>query len=124
MKLEEFKRVVELLGSTEFVRGRYIDSFIDKENPYFKSTVSRYKKFSDGLCYEGFLWDCLKQPYSIISYKELESDIQRFSKVLVLWDIHSKERILMPGIWKFPKDAVLCLKPNRLIQGFEYLPED
>lgn len=124
MTLEEFKQSVELMTSNEDLRIQYIDHFIDKENTYFKRTVSRYKRFSDGLCYEGFLWDCLKKPYSLVTQKDAEAYIKRFTKVLVLWDIHSKERILMPDIWKFKKDAVLSVDSVLLLQGLAFLPED
>lgn len=45
-------------------------------------------------------------------------------EVLVLWDIHSCDRIFIENYWKFPKDKVIMVDAKWLIDGLEYLPED
>ena len=80
-------------------------------------------KFSDGYCYLGYLWDCIKNPIIIDSeyIKEIAKDM---GTVYVFWDINSCERIFIENYWRFEKDAVLKVDFATLIEGKNYLPED
>lgn len=64
MELENFKRHIRILGKEEAERYRdlYINKFVD---PYthakcYQERIECLHEFSDGLCYEGYLWDFLK----------------------------------------------------------------
>ena len=64
MELEIFKRHLRILGKEEAERYRdlYIKKFVD---PYthakcYQERIECLHEFSDGLCYEGYLWDFLK----------------------------------------------------------------
>jgi hypothetical protein len=73
-------------------------------------------EFKDGYCYEGYLWDCMKEPILIKeSYVELKAD--NIDMVYVFWDINTCERIFIKDYWKFDKDAVLKLKFSDLLEG-------
>ena len=89
--------------------------------------IERYievvRQFSDGECYQGYLWDCLITP-KVISIEEVVKFRAGLKNVFVFWDIHSKDRILIPDYWKFGKDNVLKLKFDELMDNQEYLPED
>lgn len=62
--------------------------------------------FSDGLCYTGYLWDCLLNPY-VIPKNGADKIMQGKRDVFIMWDIHSCDMIFIPDYWKFPKTRVL-----------------
>ena len=74
---------------------------------YYKENIEQKKMFSDGLCYTGYIWDCLLNP-RIISEREADQLLQVKRRIIIMWDIHSSERIFIPDYWKFPKAEVLC----------------
>ena len=105
------------------LRSQYLRTFVDVQSDYYQSHISKAELFRDGLCYRGYLWDCLHHPRVISEERALQM-ICRERSVYVMWDIHSCENILKPDYWKYPKDAVLCLVPNTLSELLPKLPED
>lgn len=69
------------------------------------------------------LWDNLLD-FSRITMKSLIEELTDKQEVLVLWDIHSCDRIFIENYWRFPKHNVIRVDGKWLIQGFEHLPED
>lgn len=124
MNFEEFKNRVKILEPViaEEYRKKYIDAFIDTDCEYY-SDIRNLKPFSDGWCYTRYLWDCLKEPCQI-NWSDIISYQKCLKSVLVFWDIHSYERILIPHYWKFPKNACLELNFDDLCNNKEFLPED
>ena len=91
---------------SDVLRGNYIRNFVDTDSTYYKENIEQKTMFSDGLCYTGYLWDCLLKP-SIILENKAEQILQEKRKIFIMWDIHSCDRILVPDYWKFPKTKVL-----------------
>ena len=44
------------------LRSKYIQNFVDTTKKYYIELIENKTEFSDGLCYIGYLWDCLKDP--------------------------------------------------------------
>ena len=113
-----------VLDSTksDALRYKYIKTFVNTASSYYKENIERKTKYIDGLCYIGYLWDCLLCP-SVISEHEADRLLQEKQRLFIMWDIHTCERILIPNYWKFPKTGVLCA--NTWIEQFKTdLPED
>lgn len=125
MDFNEFSRAVTIIAPVEAekYRKQYIRTFVNRECQYYKDKIKTLKHFSDGWCYTGYLWDCLHTAWpihwnTVVSYRNVLHD------VLVFWDIHSCERILIPDYWKFPKNACLELSYTELCLHRNWLPED
>lgn len=88
------------------LRCSYVNSFVDVDSPYYVKNILRKKEFCDGLCYIGYLWDCLINP-SIISERNADQFLRNKKQIFIMWDIHSCERIMIPNYWKFPKTHIL-----------------
>lgn len=97
--------IADALQSDE-LRCKYIQSFIHTTSNYYIEKIERKTRFRDGLCYVGYLWDCLINPQSI-SENEATQILQGKRKIFIMWDIHSCERILIPHYWKYPKTRIL-----------------
>lgn len=125
MLLKDFKEKVEVLPLDEanILRELYIDNFIDKSKEGYKNNISVRKLFPDGYCYTGYLWDYLKK-YQRITFQSLINELSNKKSVLVLWDIHSSNRIITNDYWKFGKDSVVRIDTKYLIEGIDNFPED
>lgn len=113
-----------ILDSTksDTLRFEYIKNFINTSSLYYKENIERKILFSDGLCYTGYLWDCLLKPTVISEYKANQF-LQGKRRIFIMWDIHSCERILIPDYWKFPKTKIICT--DAWMESFKHnLPED
>lgn len=113
-----------ILNSTksDILRCEYIKNFVNTSSLYYRKNIEQKTLFSDGLCYTGYLWDCLLKPTVISEYKA-EQFLQEKRRIFIMWDIHSCERILIPNYWKFPKTNVICT--DAWSESFKHnLPED
>jgi hypothetical protein len=52
-------------------RESYLAAFVDTECEHYRRYIGSPRQFSDGIHYEGYLWDCLRSPTRIT--------IQRFA---------------------------------------------
>ncbi len=93
---------------SSLIRKKYIHSFVNTKSVYYKKHVRKKKRYCDGLCYDGYLWDCLSCSQSI-SEEEARNTLFRKNEILIMWDIHSCEKIWIPHYWRYPKTAVLQL---------------
>lgn len=113
--------ILDNLKSDE-LRAKYIQNFVNTTKDYFVELIERKTEFSDGLCYTGYLWDCLKNP-QVISETEATRILQEKKNIYIMWDIHSCERIFIPNYWKYPKTSVISTE--MWSDSFrENLPED
>ena len=115
---------ITILDSTksDTLRCEYIKNFINTSSLYYKENIERKILFSDGLCYTGYLWDCLLKP-TVISECKANQFLQGKRRMCIMWDIHSCERILIPNYWKFPKTKIISTDAG--IESFKHdLPED
>lgn len=107
---------------SEMLRSKYIQNFVDTTKNYYVELIEQKTQFSDGLCYTGYLWDCLKNP-QVLSEEEAAVILQEKRNIYIMWDIHSCERIFVPNYWKYPKTSVLCV--NTWSEAIKLdLPED
>lgn len=125
MDFETFKLNLSILDKDRalFLREKYIERFINIKSETYINNIKDKIRFSDGYCYTGYLWDCLKKPI-IIDDNYLKSIVKSIGDVYVFWDIHSCEQIFIEDYWKFDKDDLLELDYQKLIEGECYLPED
>lgn len=125
MSLNKFKNNLAILPqeAAQSLRSEYIKSFMDTQKQYYNKYIDTVNEYSDGACYTGYLWDCLKNAI-VIDLQYIESISNNLNSVYVLWDIHTKERIFIEDYWKFGKDSILKLKFAELMKNLEYLPED
>lgn len=115
---------MNILNFTEssFLREKFINSFINKESNYYKSNILNEEMFSDGMCYRGYLWDCLHHCKNI-SLRESLTFLETKKNIYIMWDIHSKDRIFIPNYWKYPKHSILLIESWSEC-FLEDLPED
>lgn len=114
---------IMITGEATQIREKFIRAFVDTMLPYYRDYIEKCMLFSDGLCYTGYLWDCLKDKRPIPEDQCIRW-IENKNKIYCFWDIHSKDRILIPNYWKYPKHSVLKLTPQELLPRMKYLPED
>lgn len=106
------------------IRELFLLTFIDTEGAYYNSQILNLKHCSDGDCYCGYLWDCLKTRERI-SFEFAVSFLEAKTKeIYALWDIHSCDFIKIPNYWHFSQNRVLTLHPDRLKTVLLQLPED
>src|SRR4051794_16806832 len=117
MTFEQFKEAVEVLPepAAQHLRNTYVQAFVDENTEFYRNNILRLEDFSDGKCYTGYLW-CTLKAYERLDFAEWAVRINQKEDVYVFWDIHSKDRILIPGYWRFPKNAVLLLPASVLIE--------
>ncbi|MFA9463427.1 MAG: DUF4275 family protein [Velocimicrobium sp.] len=125
MSLENLKKNIIVVNEMDgsLLRNQFIQKFILTEKDYYKKNILSTQTFSDGICYTGYLWDCLNE-VEVIDFNYINSMRNSLAKVYVLWDIHSKDRILIEDYWKFEKNDILLLDFCVLLDNLEYLPED
>ena len=105
------------------LRKKYINSFINTHSAIYIQYISKLTQYKDGLCYQGYLWDCFVDANNI-SEKECLRQLTKFTYFWVFWDIHSCENILIPNYWKYPKTAVLRMDYEEYLKLAPTLPED
>lgn len=125
MNLIDFKKNIHILNSKEsdIVRNMYIQKFVNTHTESYSKQIKTKRKFSDGYCYTGYLWDHLYEA-EMIDENSIYSYKNNLKMIYVFWDIHSADRIWIKDYWKFGKTTVLQLQFNLLLDGLRYLPED
>ena len=127
MNLENFKKHIRILDNEEATRYRnlYIKKYVDSYThaKCYQERIEQLHTFSDGLCYEGYLWDFLKSE-TYIEETQLEEYRKFLKQVLIFWDNHSKDRIFIKKYWKFGKKDMIELDFNLLLDHLEFFPED
>lgn len=113
-----------LIGNkAEQLRKKYISCFVDTNLEYYLNRIKKCIKCSDGMCYTGYLWDCLKNKF-VMPEDECLLYIKNTEDIYMFWDIHSKDRIFIPDYWKYPKEAVLKMNYKEFVENMDNFPED
>lgn len=125
MDLQEFKKLSRVLlpNEADAFRNQYIQTFINTSKEHYHQYIENLQRYSDGICYIGYLWDCLIEPV-VIDFPYVKSKSDLLNEVFVFWDNHSQDRIFIEDYWKFGKTSVLALDFNLLLGNLDYLPED
>lgn len=93
-------------SKSDILRNEYISAFVNCDSPHYKKYIEQKRMFTDGMCYVGYLWDCLLN-MDVISEYRAKMMLTEKRDVFIMWDIHSCERIFIPNYWKYPKTSVL-----------------
>ena len=93
-------------SKSDILRSEYISAFVNCDSPHYRKYIEQKRMFTDGMCYVGYLWDCLLN-MDVISEYRAKMMLTEKRDVFIMWDIHSCERILIPDYWKYPKTSVL-----------------
>jgi len=123
--LEDFKRRITIITGNEasVIRKKYIGQFVDITSDHFNKYIAVKKRCKDGVCYSGYLWDCLKHSIQVTEGQILNNQLPD-QLLYVLWDLHSSNKIFNKDYWKFPKEAILKFWYHDLSAGLSFLPED
>jgi hypothetical protein len=105
------------------VRNRFINMFVDTDSPFYRDRIAKLRRFSDGEFYTGYLWDVVRS-YTRISEEQAAALARSLGSSYALWDLHSADEILVPGYWKFPRDAVLYGPAADVYDARSILPTD
>jgi len=106
-----------------FWRQAYIDAFVDTSSAHYQRYIASPREFSDGLHYEGYMWDCLRSPVRI-TIQRFRHEVVRHPEVFVIADDHSRDRIPGAPLWPYPAYSVACFQPQTLLKSLDTLPED
>ena len=93
-------------SKSDILRNEYISAFVNCDSPHYRKFIEQKRMFTDGMCYVGYLWDCLLN-MDVISEYRAKMMLTEKRDVFIMWDIHSCERIFIPDYWKYPKTGVL-----------------
>lgn len=104
------------------LREKYISTFVNTDSRFYIDRIKTLAEFSDGMCYIGYLWDCLKKP-TVASKTELVQKLKTKKDIYIMWDIHSVDNIFIPNYWKYPKECVLYMEAWSE-EIYKELPED
>ena len=123
--LEAFSQRAEVLTGERAtaIRERFKQAFLDRSHPWYRDGIEDLKEFSDGRFYTRFMRDFLRH-FRSASEAEVWEECLRHDELIVLWDIHSADRIHIPDYWKFPRDPVLVGAPEAFRSGQHLLPND
>ncbi len=125
MDLDDIKKQITIIDESTAMklRQKYIFYFVDIHREYYRKYIEKTKKYIDGYCYDGYLWDTFYDS-EIVDEDYFFNIIKNYDSVLACWDIHSSEKIWIPNYWIFKKDAIISLSSKIVLQSLKYLPED
>ncbi|WP_145076639.1 hypothetical protein [Aureliella helgolandensis] len=115
----------EILATDEsaLLRQAYVDAFVDTKCDHYAKYIRAERTFSDGKRYEGYIWDCLRQPKRV-TFKRFTDTIVRFDQVFVFADDHSRDRVIGSPLWPYAALSVARFHPDTLLKCLPQLPED
>ncbi len=105
------------------LRQAYLDRFVDTKSDHYAKYVATTRAFSDGIHYEGHIWDCLQKPKRI-TFEQFSQTIMRFNEVYVFADDHSRERVVGAPLWPYAPLSIARFQLNGLLTVLPTLPED
>lgn len=114
--------VVLDIRRSNILREKYISTFVDTDSKLYIERIKTRIRFSDGMCYVGYLWDCLKKSV-VVSKKEIDQKLKTKKDIYIMWDIHSADNIFIPNYWKYPKECIVRTK-LWIEEMYKELPED
>jgi hypothetical protein len=110
-------------ADSAFWRESYLEAFVDTACEHYQRYIASPKKFSDGMHYEGYIWDCLRSP-TRVTVQRFRLELENYLEVLVMADDHSRDRVVGAPLWPFPAYSVACFEPKLLVEWLQSLPED
>lgn len=104
-------------------RQAYLEVFVDTASDHYRRYIASPRPSSDGMHYEGYLWDCLRSP-ARITIERFRHEVVRHPEVLVIADDHSRDRVPGAPLWPYPSGSVVRFVPQTLLESLDSLPED
>lgn len=106
------------------LRECFIAAFVNEATELYEKHIATTKRYVDGYCYDGYLWDFLKKPQQVSEKYCIDFLNSIDVPFYIMWDLHSCEKILIGDYWKYPKEAVLECTFNEFLNIKNDLPED
>lgn len=124
-ELTVFRSQVKVIEDEDanILRLQYLQTFIDTGSKKYQSRILDRRKYADGWYYTGYLWEHMRNSRRV-PCSVMPNMVDEKHRVYVLWDLHSSEKIVRPGYWKFPREAVLQVAFGVLIDNLQWMPED
>lgn len=91
---------------SNIIREKFISTFIDVKSDHYINYIKNVYQHSDGLCYDGYLWDCFVNASSI-SENESVDILNKQKNIYIMWDINSSDNIFVENYWKYPKSGII-----------------
>ena len=103
------------------LREAFIKEFVDATSEHYQKHIATLRQCPDGLCYDGYLWDCLKdndQYQKVCSMEAAARFLKCKESVFVMWDLFSNDRVRDGRRFslEYPKNTVLLMNGNFLAQ--------
>jgi hypothetical protein len=108
---------------SSFWRQAYLEAFVDTASDHYLRYIGSPRLFSDGMRYEGYLWECLRSP-ARITIERFGHEVVRYPEVWVMADDHSRDRIPGAPLWPYPSGSIARFAPSVLLESLAGLPED
>lgn len=105
------------------IRSYYVKAFINVNCEYYQKNISKLREYSDGMFYDGYLWDCYKKPL-LKDEQSLMTILESKGSVFIMWDLHSSEKVLLPHGFEFSGNPILGVNNTELQRLLPLLPED
>ena|ERR1044071_3507421 len=106
-----------------FWREGYLEAFIDTASPWYEHHIALLRQYSDGMHYEGYLWECLRK-WSKITIERLRLDASHHGELFVLADDHSRDKIPGGRLWPYRSCSVARFDAQLLLRCLDVLPDD
>lgn len=56
-------------SKSDILRNEYISAFVNCDSTHYRKFIEQKRMFTDGMCYVGYLWDCLLNMDVISEYR-------------------------------------------------------
>jgi len=123
---EEFTARLTLLTGRDAddIRARYIAHFVDTTTAYYHEHIARLSPHSDGVAYDGYLWDSLAEGRQIIENEVREVELlDTQSACSGICTAEIKSGLQTAPIGDFLKGPYSNSGIANLLAGQDYLPE-
>lgn len=104
-------------------RQAFIDAFVDTTGDWYRDHIQTLRHCSDGDHYDGYLWECLRNPRKI-TIQRFRLEVATHPTLLVMADDKSRDQVPSAPLWPFRRHAVARCSPEQLLDSLELLPED
>lgn len=112
----------EILPTKQAValRKAFIRKFVDTTSEHYQKHIATLIRDIDGFCYDGYLWDCLKDNKKWKKECRME-DATAFLRdkknVFFMWDLFSEERLSGKRLsLEYPKASIISMEGSLLGQ--------
>lgn len=107
------------------LRNSFIKTYLNYSTEYYHKYIESPSKYEEGMFYDGYLWDCLKensQYEHCCSMKTALSYLSQKDHVYVMWDLFSNKRVYDGRRFSkdLPKNTIVKLSGSELSVQLNY----